>query len=335
MSIGGPYDGLGEVARSVEAAGFDAVWVAETGQSSLVQAAVVAQATDRVRVGTSITLAFPTAPAMMAMQAFDLGELSGDRFTLGLGSQVRRIVEDRFGVAFRPAAARMREYVEAVRVAWDMHTGRSEAHYEGEHYAVRHVGPAGAGYARGSTVDVPVYVAGVGPLMVAAAATVADGLLGHPFTSDRYIERVVGPRVEEALEVAGRPREEFSLSQGLIVAVSDDADEARGWAKQQIAFYGSTPNYRGVFETYGDEELTGLLRAQFARDPRDTAALRALVPDEAVERYAVAGTPASVRDRIAALAPLADHWAIGGPWYRLAPDDLRRNLVATVEALAR
>ena len=161
MTIGGPYGVLPASARAVEEAGFDAVWVAETGQSAIIQAAVVAQATGRVQVGTNIALAFPTAPAQMALQAWDLGELSGGRFTIGLGSQVRRIVQDRFGVDFRPAAQRMREYVEAMRTTWAMHTGRSAEPYEGELYHVRHPGVTGTGFARGTDLpDPPTYVAG-------------------------------------------------------------------------------------------------------------------------------------------------------------------------------
>jgi probable F420-dependent oxidoreductase len=338
MTIGGPYGILPQYATAVEDAGFDAVWVAETGQSAIVQAAVVAQATERVQVGTNIVLAFPTAPAMMGLQAWDLGELSGGRFTIGLGSQVKRIIQDRFGVDFRPAAQRMREYVEAMHTTWDMHTGRSGEPYEGELYQVRHPGVTGTDYAKGTDLpDPPVYVAGVGPLMVAGAAAVADGLLGHPFTSDRYIETVVHDRIGVGLEEAGRDRGEFSLSQGLIVAVSEDAQEAREWAKQQIAFYGTTPNYRAVFESYGDEHLMGPLRDQFSRDKRDIEALRALVPEEAVDRYAVAGTADEVRDRVADLdgRGLADHWVIGGPWYRMSMEDLGRNAMATLDALRR
>lgn len=338
MTIGGPYSILPQYAKAVEDAGFDAVWVAETGQSAIIQAAVVAQATERVQVGTNIALAFPTAPAMMALQAWDLAELTGGRFTLGLGSQVRRIVQDRFGVDFRPAAQRMREYVEALQATWDMHTDRSRDAYEGELYQVTHPGVTGYGYAKRSELaDPPVYVAGVGPLMVAGAAAVADGLLGHPFTSDRYIETVVHERMQAGLEEAGRDRSEFSLSQGLIVAVSDDPGEARAWAKQQIAFYGTTPNYKAVFATYGDEHLMDVLRDQWKKDRTDVQALRDCVPDEAVDRYAVAGTPEEVRDRLDELdgRGLADHWVIGSPWYRMSMEELGRNAMATLDALKR
>ena len=104
VTLGAPIADLPAVAKAVEGAGFDTVWLAETTHTAVVQAAVCAQATQRIGIGLNIALAFPTAPAAQAMLAWDLAELSANRFILGLGSQVRRIVEDRFGVDFDPPA---------------------------------------------------------------------------------------------------------------------------------------------------------------------------------------------------------------------------------------
>jgi alkanesulfonate monooxygenase SsuD/methylene tetrahydromethanopterin reductase-like flavin-dependent oxidoreductase (luciferase family) len=84
---------------------------------------VLVQATSRIEVGTNITLAFPRSPTVTAMQAWDLNELSGDRFVLGLGSQVRRIVTDRYSADFDRPAVRMAEYVGAMRTVWEMERG--------------------------------------------------------------------------------------------------------------------------------------------------------------------------------------------------------------------
>lgn len=332
VTIGGPYAFLGALAQQVEAKGFDAAWVAETSQDSIVQAAVVAQATERIDVGTNITLAFPRSPTVTAMQAWDLNELSGDRFVTGLGSQVKRIIEDRFSADFDRPAQRMAEYVQAMRTVWEMERG-SEGTFEGDIYKVLRPGLTGRG--RASDRQLPrVHVAAVGPLMTKAAATYADGILGHPFTSDRYLTGDVLPRVEEALSDAGRGRDGFTVCTGVIVCIAEDRDVAVREAKQQIAFYGTTPNYQPVFDSYGDGHLTDRLRAAFKRDRRDVAALRAAVPEEAVDRYAVAGTADEVRDRLAGMAHLADHWVVGGPWYRMDAQDMAANLMATMAALA-
>ncbi|MEE8602807.1 LLM class flavin-dependent oxidoreductase [Euzebya tangerina] len=334
ITINAPLDELPALAQRAEAGGVDALWVAETDRTAIIQAVVVAQATERVQVGTNISLAFPVAPAAQAMLAWDVGELSGGRFTMGLGSQVKRIITDRFGVEFSPAAARMREYVQAMRSTWAFHRGEPDAAFEGEHYHVRHPGVTGGGAAAGSELEIPVYVAAVGPLMVAGAAAVADGILGHPFTSDRYIEHVVQPRIAEGLEAADRDRADFKLAQGAMIAVSEDGTQAREWAKQQIAFYGTTPNYKGVFESYGDGHLTDELRAVFKADRGNVDALRAAVPESAVDRYAVAGTPDEVADQLASMSHLADHWVVGGPWYLMTPEEAEANLIATLDTLA-
>src|SRR5437660_5684163 len=115
VDVGGDLRALAAPARDVEDAGFESVWVAETSRSAFVQAAVVAAATSRVTVGTNIALVFPRSPTLTAMAARDLAELSGGRFILGLGSQVKRVNEERFGVPFEHPAPKMGEYVQAVR----------------------------------------------------------------------------------------------------------------------------------------------------------------------------------------------------------------------------
>ena len=109
--------------------------------------------------------------------------------------------------------------------------------------------------------------------------------------------------------------------------------QAREWCRQQIAFYGTTPNYRPVFESNGEGHLTDQLRETFKADPRDVAALRAAVPEDAVDRYAVAGTPDEVRRQAGGLAPLADHWVVSSPWYHMASADMEANFTATLQAL--
>jgi probable F420-dependent oxidoreductase len=329
VGIGGPYAFLGELAKQVEARGFDAAWVSETTQESMIQASVVAQATERIDVGTNITLAFPRSPTITAMQAWDLNELSGDRFVVGLGSQVKRIIEDRFSAAFDQPAKRMAEYVQAMQTVWRMERGE-DVTFDGDLYRVLRPGLGGRGRATDRTLP-RVYVAAVGPLMTKAAAAYADGLLGHPFTSERYLTDDVLPRVEEALAAAGRSRDDFTVCQGVILTIADDREVAVREAKQQIAFYGTTPNYQGVFASYGDEALTGRLRDVWAATRQDLDALVAAVPDEAVERYAIAGTPDEVKDKLAAYERHVDHLILGGAWYKVPMSRMGENLWAILE----
>jgi probable F420-dependent oxidoreductase len=329
IGLGGPYGFLGELGKQVEAKGFDAAWVSETTQSATIQASVLVQATERIDVGTNITLAFPRSPTVTAMEAWDLNELSGDRFVTGLGSQVKRIIEERFSSDFDRPAKRMAEYVQAMQTVWRMERGE-DVTFDGEIYKVLRPGLGGRGKATDRKLP-RTYVAAVGPLMTRAAATYADGLLGHPFTSDRYLTDDVLPRVDEALADAGRDRSGFTVAQGVILCIADDRAVAVREAKQQIAFYGTTPNYQGVFASYGDEALTSQLRQVWKDTGQDLDALVAAVPDEAVDRYAVAGTPDEVKDKLAEIERHVDHLILGGAWYKVPPPRLAENLWAILE----
>src|SRR5438132_5929182 len=128
LVIGGDLLGLGELAREAEDAGFESVWVAETARSAFVQAAVAAQATSRAVVGTDIALAFPRSPTITAMSARDLAELSNGRFVLGLGTQVKRVNEQRFGIHFEHPAPKIAEATQAIRAVLGTFEGRSVEH---------------------------------------------------------------------------------------------------------------------------------------------------------------------------------------------------------------
>lgn len=333
VAVGGPYEGLAERGRAAESRGFDAVWVSETDHDSLVAATVLIQATQHIDVGTNVTLAFPRSPTVTAMAAWDLDELSGERFVVGLGSQVRPIVRDRYSADFDAPAARMSEYVQAMRTVWNMERGQ-RAPFRGEIYRVVRPGLNGLGHAEHRPLP-RVFVAAVGPLMTRAAATHADGMLGHPFTSLRYLRDHVRPRIDEALSAAGRSRESFTLAQGVIACIADDRDVARREAKAQVGFYGTTPSYAPVLAANGEAHLTEDFARVFADSGGDPDALADAVDDDVLDRYAVAGTADEVRDRLADVSGLVDHLIVGGAWYRVPPERLHDNTDALLETFGR
>jgi probable F420-dependent oxidoreductase len=326
--IRAPYARLPALSRQVEAAGFDTAWVGESVQSATVQAAVVAGATSTIRIGTNITLALPRSPAVTAMEAWDLNEVADGRFIIGLGSQVRRIIEERFSAAFDHPAGRMGEYLQAMQAAWAMECGRPET-FEGRHYRVMR--PGLGGYGQGSEDRVPpAYLAAVGPRMTEIAARHADGWIGHPLTSDRYLTDVVLPQIAVALE--GRQRSAFTICQNIICSVAETTELAVREAKHQIAFYGTTPNYKRVFAPYGDEHLTDQLRQVWRDTGQDIDALVDVIPDEVAHRYAVAGTPAEVADRLRQIEPHVDHVILGPPRYKIPDARIEEKTVAILEA---
>ena len=160
-----------------ERMGFDSVWVGEATLDPIVQAVVVSMATERVRVGTNIALAFPRSPTVLAMEAWDCAALSGDRFAVGIGSQVKRIIEERYSAEFSQPAKRMAEYAQAMRAVWAMELGDADAGFEGDIYRVVRAGLGGRGRGVGR-IPPPLLMAAIGPLMTKAATMHADGIPG-------------------------------------------------------------------------------------------------------------------------------------------------------------
>lgn len=315
MTIGGPLDLVGPVAKRCEDAGFSSLWVAETSRTAYVQAAVALQATERARVGTSIALAFPRSPVITAMTARDLAELSGGRFVLGLGAQVKRVNELRYATPFEHPAPKMREVVEVCRAVWRAYAGEP-IDYRGRFFTVTMPPYPGAQPAPG---PIPIYLAAVNTRMASLVGEVCDGIHGHPFSSTRYLTEVVKPAIERGLERSGRKPEEVAIAQGAICAVAGTTEEALTDAKLQIAFYGTTRTYRPVFEIHGWGDVVGPLREAYAKG--DLAGMVACITDEMAETYAIAGTPDEVRDKIRRYEGLCDEVILAPPW---ASPDLAR-----------
>ncbi|HLI56572.1 MAG TPA: TIGR03617 family F420-dependent LLM class oxidoreductase [Actinomycetota bacterium] len=337
MAIGGPLQAIGPFAQAIEQSGFDSAWATETSSNPFLQAALAAQATSRVRVGTAIALAFPRSPAIAAMTAADVDELSGGRFALGLGTQVKRVNEQRFSTAFDHPARRMKEYVLAVRAFYGGYFGE-EPRFQGEHYTItmapwpRVVPPVRR--------TLPILVAAVGPGMLRAAGEVADGVIGHPLTSPRYVAEVVAPAIAAGAKRGGRAPAEVELVQSVMVAIAEDREVARREVSLQLGFYATTPAYQPVLALHGFEGLMGDLRRAYA--DRDYRRLADLVPEEMAETYALWGTADEVVEKAARFDDLAKEGGVavselllGGPWYRVRPERLLENHMAILEAFGR
>lgn len=327
VDVGGDLRALAAHAREVEDAGFESVWVAETSRSAFVQAAVVAGATSRLMVGTNIALAFPRSPTLTAMAARDLAELSAGRYILGLGSQVKRVNEQRFGVPFAHPAPKMAEAVSVIREVLATYDGEAIEH-RGPHYTVTMPPFPGAGPPPG---PLPIYVAAVNVRMAEVAGACADGVLGHPLTSPEYLRDVLRPAVAQGAESAGRRPEEIAISTGLILQVSEDRDLSRREAALQIGFYATTRTYRPVLERHGFGDLVEPLRRAFASQDWSTLTETAL---PMVDTFALAGPADECRERLQAFDGVADRVILGGAWVGPSDERLAENHRAIVEAFA-
>jgi probable F420-dependent oxidoreductase len=317
---------IGPMAKMVEDAGFESCWAAETTHTSFVAASIAIQNTSKIKVGTAITLAFPRSPTITAMTAADLDELSGGRFILGLGSQVKRVNENRFGVKFEHPAPKLREYAQAMRVFWAANRG-DDVTFEGKFYKLTQ--PVFGGRRQPEPRDVPVYFAAVNKVMARYCGEVADGLLGHPLASTRYLAEVIRPAIADGAEREGRKPEEINLTASPMISISDDVDLARSEVKLQIAFYATTRTYTPILELHGKADIVPDLRAAFERKDKD--AMRALIDDDLCDAIAVAGTADEVKDKVKDWEPIADRLMVAGPWYGPNPGRLMENYQALVD----
>lgn len=326
MVVGGDLRTIGDSARLVEERGFESVWVAETVSSAFIQAAVAALATDRVKVGTDIALVFPRSPTITAMSTRDMAELSGDRFILGLGTQVKRVNEQRFGIPFEHPAPRAEEAIELIRAVLGTFEGAAIDH-RGRFYSITMppfpgARPVGA---------VPIYLAAVNVGMAETAGRCADGVLGHPMTSARYVREVLRPAVERGAEAATRAAKAVSVTTGAIVQISEDRELARAEAALQVGFYATTRTYRPVLALHGHDDRIEPLRRAFVQ--KDFAALtRIALP--MVDDLAVAGTAAECRERIAEFEGAADRVILGGAWVGPGRDRAGENHRAILDTFS-
>jgi probable F420-dependent oxidoreductase len=278
--------------RAAEAAGYDGGWAAEVNSDPFLPLTLAADATRSLQLGTSIAVAFARSPMTLAYTAHDLQRFSGGRLALGLGSQVRAHITRRFSMPWSSPAARMREFVLAMRAAWDTWSGGEPLKFEGDFYSHTLMPPAfvPAAHPYGPP---KVLIAGVGDLMTRTAGEVADGFLCHGFTTARWIREHTLPALR-AGRAAGTGLDGFDVVGSPFIATGTDEEMAAGIeaARGQVAFYASTPSYRAVLDLHGwgglGEELHALTRQN------RWAEMAALVTDEVLGEFCVIASPADL-----------------------------------------
>ena len=279
-------------ARQLEAAGYDGAWTSETDHDPFLPLVAAAEHTGSIELGTNIAVAFARNPMTTAHLGWDLQLLSGGRFILGLGSQIKPHITRRFSMPWSRPAARMREYIEALHAIWKAWETGGRLNFRGDFYQHTLTNPM--------FVPPPlphrrpdVYLAAVGPLMTRTAGQVADGLLCHGFTTADYLREVTLPALHEGRASAGRPEGAVQVSL-LAMAVAAETPEAHEehcrTMRTRIAFYGSTPAYRGVLEHHGWGDAQTELHALSRRGR--WAEMADVIDDEMLHTITAVGTPA-------------------------------------------
>jgi F420-dependent oxidoreductase-like protein len=302
------YWGLGltsqdqlEVVREAERLGYDSVWAAEAyGSDAATILGWLAGQTERIKIGSAIFQMPARSPAMTAMTAATLDQLSGGRMLLGIGSSGPQVAEGWHGQRFARQLQRTREYVAVVRMA--LNRERLEFHGETLELPL----PDGPGKALKLTIApvqdrIPIYLAAIGPKNTQLAGEIADGWIPIFFSPENVGE--LRPLLDEGAARAGRSLDGFDIAPTVNVSIDDDLDAARDRMRPFIALYvggmGSRKQnfYNALAVRYGFEEAARRVQDLYLDGKRDEAA--AAVPDELVDTVTLCGPADRVRERLA------------------------------------
>jgi probable F420-dependent oxidoreductase len=293
----GSLGDLASAARQAEEGGFESVWSTEFyDRSATIATAAMSGSTRTVELGTAIAYAFGRTPLVLAAEARDLDEISGGRFTLGLGTGTRRMQQDWHGLDGEHPASRMEELVPLVRRLWRLHEGPIE--HEGRFYRLK-VTPT-APPQHPLRLDLPIFMGGVNARMIEAAGRVADGLVGHPLFTPEYVRDVVRPALARGAEHSGRGAA-VPIAGYLTCSVDADRDAARDAARAVVAFNSTVKTYESIHRLHGFEPNVERIREAWRE--RDFPGMASAVTDEMLDTIALAGTPDEVRERF------AERWA--------------------------
>ncbi len=322
-------DRVADAARTVERRGYDGAWVGEINHDPFLPLVLAAEHTTTLELGTCIAVAFARSPMTVANVGWDLNAYSRGRFVLGLGSQIRPHIEKRFSMPWDRPVARMREFIQALRAIWACWEDGTELRFEGEFYTHKIMTPMFVPE-RQPYGHPKIFVAAVGDAMTQLCGEVADGVHAHAFTSRRYLREVTLPALQRGLDRAGRQRSDLQVSAPAFVVTAERDDQLEAAAdamRRQIAFYASTPAYRGVLELHGWGDLQSTLHAMSLRG--EWEAMGGLIDDDVLTTFAVVAplddVAAKVHERYDGTV---DRLMVGLP-AGLA-DDVAREIVQTL-----
>jgi len=323
---------FGAQAGELQAAGYNGIWTAETNHDPFFPLLLAAGTTTEVDLGTAIAVAFSRSPMTLAATANDLQAYTGGRFILGLGSQIKPHIEKRFSMPWSHPAARMREFILAMRAIWACWNDGTKLDFQGEFYTHTLMtpffdpGPNPHGTPR-------VFLAGVGEKMTEVAGEVCDGFICHAFTTERYLREVTVPALQRGLDRSGRTLDDIEISGPAFVVTGSDEEsfeKSKAGTRQQIAFYGSTPAYRGVLELHGWGDLQGELN-QMSKAGK-WKEMGELIDDDMLDTFAVVAEPSGIASAFTArFGDVVDRLSFYAP-YKSDPDTWLPVLAALQKA---
>lgn len=299
LMVQNPGD-AGSLAKAMEALGFAGVYTFEGQHDPFFPLVVAAEHTEKIELTTAIAVAFARNPMLLANIGYDLQLMSKGRFNLGLGSQIRPHIENRYSMQWSQPVERMRDMVKAIRAIWRCWNTGEKLDYRGEFYTHTLMTPA---FTPGPNPfgNPKIFIAGVGPRMTEVAGEMGDGMLIHPLNTAEFIAEQTLPALQKGFDSASKKREDFEISCQMIIVTgaTDEAFEnAKALARNQIAFYASTPEYKPVLDQHGWGDLQPRLNALSKEGKWND--MCALIDDEVLEAVALVGTPEEIGDKVRA-----------------------------------
>ena len=297
--------------KELEDIGYDGGFSFEAKHDPFLALAVAAEHTTTLRLGTAIAIAFARNPMNLANLGYDMQSISGGRFVLGLGSQVKPHIEKRFSSAWSQPAERMREIVLAIKAIWNCWEGKGPLDFRGQFYTHTIMIPA---FDPGPNPygPPPIFTGGFGPRMTAVAGEAADGFIAHPFNTRRSLLENTLPALDKGLAISGRKRSDIEVMCATLVVTADTEEAlaaARLAARKQLAFYGSTPAYKPTLDCHGWQDVHEELNRLSKQGRWDD--MTNLIGDEILEQIAVVGERREIAGKLRArLEGIADSVSI-------------------------
>ena len=302
----GPGD-IGHHAARAEAMGFDGLQVPDAIHDGLLLSAMALNATRKLIVGTGVLVAFPRSPMTVAIASWDLQKMSGGRFELGLGTQIKPNIEQRYSARWDSPVPQLREYVQSVKAIFHSFQTGERLDFQGEHYCFTKLQP----FFNPGPIDhpdIPILCGAVGPAMTRMVGRIADGMITHPTNSPtQYIREVCLPRLQAGFDKAGRDGADFKLILGPLTATGkNDQVVTAQWEKQRklLGFLYSTPAYWPSLELFGWQDK-GQQLLDMTREG-NWQEMPNIINDEMLEKFVPRGSYDDIaqiyRERYAGLA---------------------------------
>jgi F420-dependent oxidoreductase-like protein len=304
-----------DLIRHAESLGFDSAWTAEAyGNDAVTTITWILANTTKIKGGTAIMQMPARTPAMTAMTAISLDQLSGGRFILGIGPSGPQVAEGWHGVPYGRPLTRTKEYIEIIR---KILAREAPLEHHGYHYDIPVTGRGTTGLGKPlksilhGNPNLPIYTASISPAGLRCSGEVADGVFPMMMSPERF--DVIRPHLEAGFAASKTPRslDNFAICPGVSVIISDDLEKARMPVKMNLALYigGMGARDKNFYNDYarrlGYEEAAAKIQKHFLAGERGEAV--AAVPDELVDEVHLVGSKGRIRDRLAAWRDAGKH----------------------------